>query len=635
MPVDPFADVKEQIRRSIDIVDLVGSYLPLRREGRHYKGLCPWHDDRRPSLQVNPERQTFKCWVCDLGGDIFSFVMKKEGVSFREALAMLAERAGVSLAGRGGTGSQADGRRRLYQALAWAEVEYHRTLLLAPEAEAARRYLAERGITHDSIRRFRLGFAPDRWDWLQHRAQQTSFGTDVLAAVGLLGERRTGHGYYDRFKGRLLFPIRDPLGRPVGMGGRLVPGVGDGEGAKYINTPETPLFAKHRLLYGLDQAREAMAKTRTALVVEGYTDCIVAHQFGFANVVAVLGTALGERHVQELRAAERVVMVLDGDEAGRRRAEQILELFVAAQVDLRILTLPDGLDPCDFLQQRGADAFARLIATAPDALEHRFSLATQGLDGASETHAANRAIEMVLATLARRPAFGPGVDTAAQLKEDQILTRLVLRFGVPEQRLRDRLRALRQAQAAGSVAVSTPAVWGTHGAPAAMASSQPASSSAGPTPSGSGAAIDRSLRRRLLAERWLLEVLLQAPSLTSEVFHELEPPELKDVRHAALLAAVYDLYAAGSPPDFTHLLDALEDPEVKSLLIELDAECKARPIPNPATELRKLRAVLLGEHAADAVRPPRGASEEEQLLALQQIIHRERSRQGISVPMDG
>lgn len=605
MPLDPLADVKEQIRRSVDIVELIGSYLPLRREGRYYKGLCPWHDDRRPSLQVNPERQTFKCWVCDLGGDVFSFVMKREGVGFREALAMLAERVGISLAGRvGGSGSQSDERRRLYKALAWAEEEYHRALLLDPQAEPARRYLAERGISEESIRRFRLGFAPDRWDWLQQRARETSFGVEVLAAVGLLGERAMGRGYYDRFKGRLLFPIHDALGRPVGMGGRLVPGVGDGEGAKYINTPETPLFAKHRLLYGLDQAREAMGKTRTALVMEGYTDCIVAHQFGLTNAVSVLGTALGERHVQELRAAERVVMVLDGDEAGRRRAGEILELFVAAQVDLRILTLPDGLDPCDFLQQRGAEAFARLLAAAPDALEHRFALATQGLNGASETHAANRAVEAVLGTLARRPAFGPGVSSAAQLKEDQIITRLVLRFGVPEQRLRDRLRALRQARRAPSLAGRVQADG------------------------------DRSLRRRLLAERWLLEVLLQMPGLASEVFHELEPCEMKDRRHATLLTAAYHLYAAGLPPDFPHLLDALEDPEVKSLLIELDEECRARSLPEPAAELRKLLAVLRGEQSALAV-VPYGASDAEQLAALQQIIHRERTRQGIALPMDG
>ncbi|MCL6505265.1 MAG: DNA primase [Pirellulales bacterium] len=627
MPLDPFADVKEQIRRAVDIVDLVGSYLPLRREGRYYKGLCPWHDDRRPSLQVNPERQTFKCWVCDLGGDIFSFVMKKEGVDFREALGMLAERAGISLAGRGG-GQHSDDRRRLYQALAWAEDEYHRALLLAPEAEAARRYLAERGISEQSVRRFRLGFAPDRWDWLQHRARETSFGPELLAKVGLLAERRGGLGYYDRFKGRLIFPIRDALGRPVGMGGRLVPGVGDGEGAKYINTPETPLFAKHRLLYGLDQAREAMAKTRAALVMEGYTDCIVAHQFGFANAVAVLGTALGERHVQELRAAERVVMVLDGDEAGRRRAEQILELFVAAQADLRILTLPDGLDPCDFLQQRGGEAFARLVATAPDALEHRFALATQGLDGASETHAANRAVESVLATLARRPAFGPGVASAAQLKEDQILTRLMLRFGVSEQRLRERLRAMRQAQPASSLA----------GGSATRPSGRVTTSTAGPPRTHarlpSGPHTDPALRRRLLAERWLLEILLQTPALTSEVFHELHPRQLRDARHAALLAAAYDLYAAGLPPDFTHLLDALEDPEVKSLLIDLDAECKARPLPQPGAELRKLKTVLL-EAEAEVAPPSHTASEEEHLAALQRVIHRERTRQGISLPTDG
>ena len=355
-------DAKERVRQAIDIVDLVGDYLQLRREGRGYKALCPWHDDSKPSLTVDPERQTFRCWVCDIGGDIFSFVMRHDKVTFPEALQMLADRAGIPLSTSEGRGQ--DEKRLLYQAMAWAEEQFH-ACLLSPEGETARGYLAGRGIEPENWNKYHLGYTPDRWDWLLERARGTRFGPKVLETVGLVGQRRSGQGYYDRFKGRVLFSIRDPQGRPVGVGGRILPGSTDEQAAKYVNSPETPLFSKSNLLYGLDQAKDTLAKTRTALVMEGYTDCLIAQQYGFGSALAVLGTALGERHIKLLRRfVDRIVLVLDGDEAGRRRTDQILELFVAEQMDLRILTLPDELDPCDFLLERGAAAFAALVERA-------------------------------------------------------------------------------------------------------------------------------------------------------------------------------------------------------------------------------------------------------------------------------
>ncbi len=408
-------DDKERVRQAIDIVDLVGSYLQLRREGRGYKALCPWHDDTRPSLQVNPERQSFKCWVCDIGGDIFSFMMKMENVEFPEALSMLADRAGIQLTpyrsgdAAGGASPTAlagspDDKRTLYQAAAWAEQQFHECLLKSPDGEGARRYLSERGIDEESIRRFHLGFAPDRWDWLIQRSLKPNISPKVLERIGLLVRRDTG-GHYDRFKGRVLFSIRDPQGRPIAVGGRILPEAAATNPAKYINSPESPLFSKSNMLFGLDLAREAITKSRVAIVMEGYTDCIVARQFGFENVVAVLGTALGDRrgptgegHIQLLRRfADTIILVLDGDEAGRKRTHEILSLFVAEQVDLRIVTLPDDLDPCDFLLAHGADAFRTHLETAVDGLEHAFRMATQGLDIARHPHEASSSTRRAVA----------------------------------------------------------------------------------------------------------------------------------------------------------------------------------------------------------------------------------------------
>ncbi len=601
-------DAKEQVRQAVDIVDLVGHYLPLRREGRAYKALCPWHDDSRPSLTVNPDRQSFKCWVCDIGGDVFSFVMKYEGVSFAEALAMLAERAGIVLPKHGlaGNPDELEVKRTLYQAMAWAEQQYHDALFTA-EGDKARNYLTERGISEASVRRFRLGVAPDSWDWIQQHARQTRFSSQLLEQVGLIGQRRSGNGYYDRFKGRVLFSIHDPQARPVGLGGRVLPGTDDPNAAKYVNSPETPLFSKSGLLYGLDLAKDTLSKSGTALVMEGYTDVIIAHQFGFTNAVAVLGTALGERHIRLLRRfVDRIVLILDGDEAGRRRTDEVLELFVAADMDLRILTLPDELDPADYLLQHGSAAFEEQLTGAVDALEHKFRTLTHELG--DDLHAVNRAVEQILATLAKAPRPQGLASSAVQLKEAQILTRLSRRAGVSEEILRRRLNEQRR-------------------------------SSSRPRGTEPDAPVPVKVEaRRETAERWLLEILLTWPEFLPQAREQLSADQLVCPRRRVLFARSCALADEGHPPTFARLMLEFDDPDMKSLLVDLDEEHRAINRSSAEQELRDLldslvqQSVSLPLRRADtSLESPATPSD----LLLRQAIERERSRQGISLPTDG
>lgn len=546
--LDSFQDAKEQVRQTIDIVDLVQGYTPLRRSGRNYVALCPWHDDRDPSLQINPERQSWKCWVCDIGGDIFNFVMKMENIEFREALEMLAERAGVALrsSAKPASGGASD-KKTLLAAVAWAEEQFHRCLLQDPQAEPARKYLADRNITADSIRKFRLGFSPNLWDWLVNRAANTKWTSAVLDRVGLILQRNTGEGFYDRFRGRVIFPIYDVQSRPIAFGGRILPQFSDDRSAKYVNSPETPLFSKSNQLYGLSHAREAIARAKQVVVMEGYTDVIMAHQNGVEHTVAVLGTALGERHLPLLRRfTEQVLLVLDGDEAGQKRSGEILELFIANQVDLRVLTLPEGLDPCDFIREQGGGAFLQLLADAVDALEHKLRLATQGVS-ASDTHRVTVAVEKVLATLAsvRR---GMNVDRSAQMiREQQVISRLAREFRLPEEQLRTRLKDLRRSNERREKLSSS--------------------------------AITEEIKpsEKISAfEQELLELALTDEGLARKLGANVRADELKSPLARGLYGTIVEALKRGERVDFQSLMLAIEDAPTKNLLVQIDEACQAK-----------------------------------------------------------
>jgi DNA primase len=618
-----FGTAKDEVRQAINIVDLVGSYLDLRRQGSGYVALCPWHDDSKPSLQVNPARQIWKCWVCNIGGDIFSFVMQHEGVDFREALKLLADRAGIELKqyaqAKPVTPGSPDDKVALLQAAAWAEEQFHQFLLKAPDAEVARNYLEDRSITPESVEKFRIGFCPDNFTWLLDKARNTPHSPAILEAIDVVGKSERGT-FYDRFRNRVMFPIRDTQSRPIAFGGRVLPNSTD-KGGKYINSRETKLFSKREQLYALDIASKEARKTRHLTVVEGYTDVVTCHQFGVQDVVACLGTALGEKHIPLLRRfADTITLLLDGDEAGQARTNEILEIFVTAGVDLRVLTLPDELDPAEFLLERGREPFVKLLQEqAVDALEHKIRVATRDLDIARETHRASVALEDILSTLARGAAAG-GLDSKS-LRAQQLLARLARQFLLNDEDVRRRFNELcHSTQTPQRPAPLTPAITAPQ-----------------PRPEFKLSAIS-------MDEIELLEILVAHDDYACTALSELGELDLSCEATKLIFRTYRQLEETGESLDFNRVLAEVEDPQLKSLLVQLveTADRKAaKAMIDPATRLRHLLQKFHRGHEQRIIREKQAflqlpeANEQDKHDVFLEILEAKRRQQGIIAPTEG
>ncbi len=652
-------EVKDRVRSAVDIVDLVGSYLQLRRRAAQFVGLCPFHEDSNPSFTVNPARQTWRCWVCAKGGDVFSFLMEKERVTFGEALQLLADRAGITLPKKSGSQRRnditADQKKVLYDAMAWACREYHECLCSSPDAAAAREYLQERGLTHDSIQRYQIGFAPQGWSWLIDKAASKSFTTDVLTSVGLTAKSERG-SFYDRFRGRVLFPIRDPQGRPISIGGRVLPGA-DSNQAKYVNCSETRLYHKSNELYGLDIARETIQKSRTAVVVEGYTDVIMSNQFGIKNTVAVCGTALGEGHIKLLRRyCDSVVLLLDGDEAGQKRTNEILELFIAAQLDLRVATLPDELDPCDFLLKHGAEAMQSILDRTVDALEHKLRSVCKGFDPLTDTYRANVALEQMLELLSKATRQQLLTDESARVRQDQILMRLSREFGVETPALKARLAALRSEVAKRLKTRNENAAQITNQQASQNKSQNNASindqlnslSEDDQAPSGAYdltptfAASPMRYGDMSPMDRELFEIMILEPDSVPFAIERF-PSTILGSEPARRLWKLYtDLELAGYALDFDSVMSATEDPELKNILVCLETEAteKVQFLKVEANDrLHALCERLATQDQAmqDQLRvrelESRRLAADDELSLLQQVIAQARDKQRIVPPI--
>lgn len=369
----------EEIRSRVDLVDLVSQYVNLKRTGENWKGLCPFHAEKTPSFMVNPKKGIFHCFGCGVGGDAFGFLMRQDRLVFPEAVRALAQRAGVALPERR---SEPDGQREaLFKTMALGAEFYQEALWSRPEGEGARRYLDKRGIAPETARRFGLGYAPEGWDHLLAFMKGRGIAEAELVQVGLVLPRQTGSGWYDRFRGRLLFPIRDVQGRVVAFGGRAM----GTEEPKYLNSPETPLYVKGQTLYALDLAKPQIREKNRALVVEGYVDCLMAHQHGFTETVAALGTAFTAAQLALLRRyADEVITFFDADQAGQKasaRAEEMMDSLMedrdiawtvarnssfekAGHAAVKVALLPAGHDPDSFLRAEGAEPFQSRIAQA-------------------------------------------------------------------------------------------------------------------------------------------------------------------------------------------------------------------------------------------------------------------------------
>jgi DNA primase len=399
-------DDRDRVREASDIVAVVGEHLTLRAKGREFVGICPFHDDHKPSMYVVPAKQIFHCFSCGAGGDVFTFVQRYHSMEFPEALKFLADRAGVELTPRHNARARADGdagvgRAQLAEALAFADA-FYRKILTHPEHGSAARAVAERrGLSGELGERFGIGASPDMWDGLLKTIEAKGLDTEPFVACGLL-KRRDNGGLYDALRNRLIFPIRDQLGRTVAFGGRRID---DDDEPKYLNSPEHPLFNKSATLYGLDLAARALTKaggSRQLVIVEGYTDVIACHGAGFDSAVATLGTALTAQHARVLRRYQDVTVVLlfDGDEAGRRAADRAVEVFFAEPIDVRVATMPaDAKDPDELLAEPdGRARFAAVLDASQDVLAWRFEefqaeLADRGV------HARAALVERYLARL--------------------------------------------------------------------------------------------------------------------------------------------------------------------------------------------------------------------------------------------
>ncbi len=346
----------EQVRQAADLLELIGPQVALRKVGQRWKGLCPFHSEKTPSFMVNPERQAYHCFGCGAGGDCFRWVMETEKLSFVEAVQALAERFGVTLP----QAAEEDASGRLYQALEDAATFYRRTLEDRDTGKDARAYLAARGLGDEILARFGVGLAPAGWDGLAQRLVPR-FGVAALLEAGLVLRRERGEGVYDRFRGRVIVPLRLPSGKTIGFGGRAL---GD-ETPKYLNSPETPVYRKGKFLFGLDLAKKAIRDREEAVLVEGYFDVIGLVQAGIEEAVATAGTALTLDQCRLLRrSTPAVALVFDGDTAGQAAAEKALAPCVQAGLKVRVVTLPAGEDPDTLVRTGGRAAFDALRETA-------------------------------------------------------------------------------------------------------------------------------------------------------------------------------------------------------------------------------------------------------------------------------
>ncbi len=370
----------EEIKSRLNLVDVIGDYVRLARAGTgQWKGLCPFHKERTPSFTVSEERQLWHCFGCGKGGDLFSFVMEQEGMDFREALEMLAQRAGVTLrSAQGDAGVRADQKKTLFEILELATRFYQKQLTDGGGARVALPYLRARGINDASTVMFQLGFAPNGWRHVTDFLVRRGYALTDIAATGLIVQKDGAAGtraqdYYDRFRGRIMFPITDPLGRVIGFSGRIVPAyekARDGKSvAKYINTSASPVYHKSSVLYGIAQAKEAMKAAQTAVIVEGNMDVIAAHQAGVRNAVAVSGTALTVDHARIIRRyAQTVVLFFDRDAAGQAAARKSFVTCAAADLRVRYVVAPDGTKDAADLAAEDPAALRAMIDGARDAM---------------------------------------------------------------------------------------------------------------------------------------------------------------------------------------------------------------------------------------------------------------------------
>jgi DNA primase len=586
----------ERVKQAADIVEVVSAHTDLRRQGARYVGLCPFHDERTPSFSVEPTEKLYHCFGCGVGGDVIKFVEEKEGVGFAEAVELLADRYGVEIE-REQEDPQAERRRerrrRLEQLLDRTAAYYANYLWESKEAEKARDYLAERGLGEEVLRAFGVGYAPSAWDKILVRGQQAGFGVEELRGVGLAQRGRSG-GDYDRFRERIMFPIRDRRGRVLGFGGRAMR---SDQGAKYVNTAETDFFHKSQMLYGVDRAKAAIAKAGRAVVVEGYTDVLALHQAGIEEAVGVMGTAITPEQVAALSGmVEEVVLALDADSAGQEAMLRAQRVAAGRRMRLRVAAMPAGEDPAEMMAEDGGpERFRELLDQAEEVTSFQVGLVLGRTDVSSPIER-DRALAEVAPVLA-------GMGESAS--RDELVRRVAERLD------------LEPAMVMGRVVAATPATGGEASAPS------PRNAPEQRRPRQAAELTSRERR-----ERALLAMCIAIPAEGREYLARLTDAHLSPtgLRAAAWLREHPEDPASNLPRD---------DGELAGLIAELVIMSREEPASHEAMELNFLlldQRRLEGEIAAAGERGDyerRAALSRERAALVERIAHAERPASSI------
>jgi DNA primase len=586
-----------KVRDAVDIVAVIGRSVALKKAGNSWKGLCPFHGEKTASFNVVPSKQMFHCFGCNEGGDVFAFLMKKDKLNFAEAVRQLAGEAGIEVEEQErDPKAEAEAREReeLTRLLELAADWFRRNFKESPGAQAARDYAAKRGLSAETLERFQIGYAPAGKGALERAASQKGYSQDQLAKAGLIGLGEGGS--YSRFRGRLMFPIQDARGRVVGFGGRIL---GDGE-PKYLNSPETPLFSKSRILYGMPQAKDAMLKKKRALVTEGYMDAIACQQAGIHEAIAVLGTALTEEHARQLkRYVDQVLLVFDADQAGLRAALRGGEILLKASLEPRVLRLGEFKDPDEFIKARGREAFEAELENAGDAVsffaDALLSLAKADKKGAELSLRDKAAVmQQIFPLLAR---YATAMEAEVQLQ------RASQRLGLPEDAVRADFQAFKAAPPKTRLSER-------EGAGEPPQERRQAGDPQEPSPESQVA------MRRLEME--LLGLLVNRPDLQAEALAELPEP---DFSPGELSAAARILWSQPGLAAMALVYDDSEDSRLAESLLSRLAMEDADKYGNPQQHLRDLlqrrQKMKLEQKAAQLMRrldAKPGGEEETRLL---------------------
>ena len=538
-------DILQRVRDATDIVDLISEHVQLVKKGRNYSGLCPFHDEKTPSFSVDPDRQFYHCFGCGVGGNVFKFVQEIDRVTFVEAVKFLAERAGIALPERSGPSrEETEAADELYRANDLAQKYFHHLLLNDNVGTNARTYLQTRGLTDETIERFGLGYAPSEWDALLKVAGRRGLRPQILERAGLALPRSTGSGHYDRFRDRIAFPIANLSDRTIAFGARALQ---PDQEPKYLNSPETPIYHKGRVLYGLADTRNAIRRQDAALVVEGYMDLISLAQADIQHVVATSGTALTEDHCRLLaRYARQVVLLFDGDAAGSTAAMRACEALLGTGLDARVVSLPSEHDPDTFVQTHGSDELLKRAENAQSVLDFYLEQLAQQHDLSSVEGKAH-AIERL------KPLLAKPRDA---VRRDLLLREVAERLSVDEQSLRHDLQAsMRRPQ-------------------------QPRQALSEPSPT----AVPDPPRHELE----FVGLLLNFPQLIPATAQEFAPDSLTDARTQALCRTLFDRHIQGKTIDLGMIISELED----DALARLAAQCAAQGFDEEQVE-RQWRDYLL------------------------------------------